>query len=70
MIYKIFTSKQCGPCKVLKVMLKDREDVIFIDIDTDEGLTEALSYGVSATPSLLTDDLSVVIGIENIMKKI
>lgn len=67
---RIFTSINCGPCRMLHNILQDRDDVEYISIDTDEGKVEAMSYGVSSTPTLLTEDLNLIVGLPEILKNL
>lgn len=50
----VYTSETCSPCKLLKAQL-DKIDFEFdyINIDNDNGLLHAMSFGVMATPTMV-----------------
>ena len=56
MLLKIFTQPSCPKCppaKKLATELTGQVDIIFYDVKTEDGLGEALSWDVMATPSLV-----------------
>lgn len=58
---KVFTSENCSNCKMLYPQLEGL-DVEYISIDTDEGVLEAMAYGVGAVPTMVFNDNYTVIG--------
>jgi thiol-disulfide isomerase/thioredoxin len=56
---KVFTQPSCPKCPAAKKVVAQVEDkfkVEYYDIKTEDGLAEALSYDVMATPSLIIVD--------------
>ncbi len=65
MIVKVFTQPTCPKCPAAKQVVAQIEHkamVHYHDIKTEEGLAEALEYGILATPSIvvLNEDQSIV----------
>ena len=59
MILKVFTQPSCSKCPAAKKTVEQVEDkfkVEYYDIKNEDGLAEALSYDVMATPSLIVMD--------------
>jgi glutaredoxin len=57
---KIFTQPSCPKCPAAKAVVKQVEDKFQVehhDIQTEDGLAEALSYDVMATPSIIVLNL-------------
>ena len=53
---KLFTQPSCPRCPAAKAVVKQVEDKFQVehhDIQTEDGLAEALSYDVMATPSII-----------------
>lgn len=50
-ILKVFTSKNCVPCKVMKPLLKDL-DMVVVEIDIDEYPNLAAQNSVRSVPTL------------------
>jgi hypothetical protein len=52
---RIFVSKHCGPCQVIKDMVQngqvDDKDVELIDVETDEGFPYIAEFGLTGVPS-------------------
>lgn len=61
----ILTSDTCEPCKVLKMVLGGREDISFLNLNTQYGVDTARKYGVRSVPTLIKDG-TVVTGQHNI----
>lgn len=56
MILKVFTQPSCPKCPAAKKVIAQVEDkftVEYYDIKTEDGLAEALSFDVMATPSIV-----------------
>jgi glutaredoxin len=53
---KVFTQPNCSKCPAAKKVVSQVEDkfeIEYYDIKTEDGLAEALSYDIMATPSLV-----------------
>jgi len=53
---KVFTQPNCSKCPAAKKIVSQVEDkfiVEYYDIKTEDGLAEALSYDIMATPSMV-----------------
>lgn len=56
---KLFTAEWCGPCKMLKQWLAEKDlidKVTIIDIDSEEGSEQAAKDGIRGIPALKTDN--------------
>lgn len=71
-VIKLLTSQACPYCmrakEVLKKLAKERKDVLVIElsVNTDEGMKEALKYGINKVPSIIVNDKFVVRGVPTI----
>lgn len=50
-ILKVFTSKNCAPCKMMKPLIKDL-DIAVVEIDVDEYPNLAAQNSVRSVPTL------------------
>jgi len=68
-LIKLFTSPTCPACPKAKEVLKKLVEVcddIKLDeiyVNNDEGLREALKYGVNAVPTIVINDRYVMVGV-------
>jgi len=56
---KLFTQPTCPKCPAAKQLVKQIEHKVMVelyDIKTEDGLAEALSYDIMATPSIVVID--------------
>ncbi|WP_202319571.1 MJ0307 family thioredoxin [Archaeoglobus neptunius] len=65
---KLFTSPTCPYCpKAEKVVSKvaKEEGVLAIElpVNTDEGMKEALKYGIRGVPALVINDMYLIVGV-------
>jgi len=59
MILKLFTKPNCPRCPAAKQVVKEIENKVKVeqyDIETEDGLAEALQYDVMATPAIIIVD--------------
>lgn len=61
----ILTSDTCEPCKVLKMVLGERKDISFLNLNTQDGVNVARKYGIRSVPTLIKDG-NVITGQHNI----
>ena len=60
---KLFTSTNCRHCKRIKEELdKIDVEVEYININDDEGLQQALSYGIGVVPTIIYNDTETITG--------
>ncbi len=65
---KLFTSPTCPYCpkaeKVVSKVAKD-EGVVALElpVNTDEGMREALKYGIRGVPALVVDEKYLILGV-------
>jgi hypothetical protein len=57
---RIFVSKHCGPCQIIKDMVQngqvdDDKDIELIDLETDEGFPYIAEFGLTGVPSAYKD---------------
>ncbi len=67
-VVKLFTSPTCPYCPaaeevVEKVAKEEGIMAIKLPVNTDEGLKEALKYGVRSVPTIVVDDRYVFVGV-------
>jgi hypothetical protein len=66
MILKLFTQPSCPRCPAAKSVVAQVERKVKVesyDVKTEDGLTEALSYDIMATPSIIiVDKDNIVLG--------
>jgi len=66
---KLLTSPTCPYCPmaadVVREYAESRDDVIAMEIpvNTDEGLKEALKFGIRGVPALIINDEAVMFGV-------
>lgn len=71
-VIKLLTSQTCPYCpqarEVLKKLTKERKDVVVLElsVNTDEGMKEALKYGIRGVPSIIINDRYVISGVPRI----
>lgn len=69
---KLFISKDCGDCAVLKIWLRKYNlSYETFDIGTENGLAEALFYNVAGSPSFVVvedKEAKVISGITEVKK--
>lgn len=56
MKFYYFSAEWCSPCKAMKPMVKEYDNVEFVDVDTDEGSKLAGQYAVRGIPTLVAVD--------------
>ena len=59
MLLKVFTQPSCPKCPAAKKIIAQVENkfkIEYYDIKTEDGLAEALSFDVMATPSIVAID--------------
>ena len=65
----LLTSDTCAPCKIVKQRIAENGwTVEVLDLNTPEGVAQARKHSVRNVPSLITDDSTLVVGAENILK--
>jgi thioredoxin 1 len=57
----LFASTKCGPCKMITPLLEQIKEEQNLDmtkyfINTEEGKLEAISYGITAVPTIIKLD--------------
>ena len=68
-VIKLLTSQTCPYCpqarEVLRRLTKERKDVMVIElpVDTEQGMREALKYGIRSVPSVIINDRFVIRGV-------
>jgi small redox-active disulfide protein 1 len=68
-LIKLFTSSTCPACpkakEVVERIVKEDKDVIVMEfqVNTDEGMKEALKYNVRAVPTLVLNDRYMIVGV-------
>ena len=67
---KLFTAPSCGPCRMLKGLLKDNKGVEFVDATEPDGMEQVEAYGIRSVPTLVTDDHEVIAGVMEIKKQL
>ena len=71
-VIKLLTSPTCPYCprarEVLRKFAQEREDVIVVELSvtTEEGLKEAMKYGISGVPAIIINDRYVLLGVPRI----
>lgn len=66
---KLLTSPTCPYCprarEVVKQLAKEDRDVIALELSvtTDEGLEEAMRFGISGVPAIIINDREVLLGV-------
>ncbi len=66
---KLLTSPTCPYCprarEVVKQLAKEDGDVIALELSvtTDEGLEEAMRFGISGVPAIIINDREVLLGV-------
>jgi small redox-active disulfide protein 1 len=75
-LIKLFTSPTCPACpkakEVLRKIVEENKDIMVLEfnVNTDEGLREALRYDVRAVPTIVINDRYVIVGIPNYKKRL
>ena len=71
-LIKLLTSPTCPYCpkarQVVKKLAEKRKDVVVLElpVTTDEGMREALRFGIKSVPAIIIDDEHVMIGVPSI----
>ncbi|AGK60689.1 small redox-active disulfide protein 1 [Archaeoglobus sulfaticallidus PM70-1] len=66
---KLLTSPTCPYCPmaadVVRKFVEKNKDVVAIEIpvNTDEGLKEAVKFGIRGVPALIINDQAVILGV-------
>lgn len=66
---KLLTSPTCPYCpkarEVVKELAEENENVVALELSvtTDEGLREALKFGISGVPAIIINDADVIMGV-------
>ncbi|MBE8538778.1 thioredoxin family protein [Geoglobus acetivorans] len=66
---KLLTSPTCPYCprarEVVKKLVEEERDVMALELSvtTDEGLKEALKFGISGVPAIIINDTDVILGV-------
>ncbi|AIY90742.1 MJ0307 family thioredoxin [Geoglobus acetivorans] len=66
---KLLTSPTCPYCprarEVVKKLTEEDGNVIALELSvtTDEGLKEALKFGISGVPAIIINDADVILGV-------
>ncbi|AEA47251.1 thioredoxin family protein [Archaeoglobus veneficus] len=66
---KLLTSPTCPYCpkarEVLKKLTEKRKDVVVLELSvtTDEGMKEALRFGIKSVPAIIVNDEYVFVGV-------
>ena len=69
---KLLTSPTCPYCpkarEIVKRVVNEEKDVIAIELSvtTNEGLNEALKYGISGVPAIIVNDREIILGIPKV----
>lgn len=69
---KLLTSPTCPYCprarEVVKKLVEEEKDIVALELSvtTDEGLKEAMRFGISGVPALIINDREVFLGVPNI----
>ncbi len=69
MVIKLLTSPTCPYCprarEVVRKFVESRKDVVAIELSvtTDEGLKEAMKFGISGVPAIIVNDRFVMLGV-------
>jgi len=68
-VIKLLTSPTCPYCprarEVVRKFVESRKDVVAIELSvtTDEGLKEAMKFGISGVPAIIVNDRFVMLGV-------
>jgi len=71
-VIKLLTSPTCPYCPMAKDVLRrfaeQRKDVMVMEmsVTTDEGMKEALKFGIRSVPAIIINDKQVMIGVPTI----
>ena len=71
-VIKLLTSPTCPYCPMAKDVLRrfaeQRKDVLVMEmsVTTDEGMKEALKFGIRSVPAMIISDKRVLIGVPTI----
>ncbi len=71
-LIKLLTSPTCPYCprarEVLRKFAEERKDVMVIELSvtTEEGLREAMKFGISGVPATIVNDRYVLLGVPRI----
>jgi small redox-active disulfide protein 1 len=71
-VIKLLTSPTCPYCPMAKDVLRrfaeQRKDVLVMEmsVTTDEGMKEALKFGIRSVPAMIINDKRVLIGVPTI----
>jgi len=66
---KLLTSPTCPYCprarEVVKRLTEEERDIIALELSvtTDEGLREAMRFGISGVPAIIINDRDVLLGV-------
>ena len=66
---KLLTSPTCPYCpkarEVVKKFVNEEKDAIALELSvaSDEGLSEALKYGISGVPAVIINDREIILGV-------
>ena len=69
---KLITSPKCPYCpkarEVVRRLVETDRDVIAIELSvtTDEGLKEALRFGISGVPAIIINDRHILLGVPSL----
>jgi small redox-active disulfide protein 1 len=68
-VIKVLTSPSCPYCplatEVVRKFVKEKKDVVALELSvtTDEGMKEALKFGIRSVPAIIIDDTYVMVGV-------
>ncbi len=68
-VIKLLTSPTCPYCPMAKDVLKrfaeQRKDVLVMEmsVTTDDGMKEALKFGIRTVPAIIINDKQILIGV-------
>jgi glutaredoxin len=67
----LITSETCAPCKIVKQKIAENNwEVEILDLNTVEGVNKARQHSIRNVPTLITDEGSIIVGAENILKEL
>ena len=70
-IIKLITSPTCPHCVTAKKVLEEFSEqkdvqIIELSVTTDEGMKEAIKFGVRSVPAIVVNDKKVIVGVPSV----
>jgi small redox-active disulfide protein 1 len=70
-LIKLITSPTCPHCVTAKKVLEEFSEqkdvqIIELSVTTDEGMKEAIKFGVRSVPAIVVNDKKVIVGVPSV----